>query len=627
MDENKNENEEQPKAMTNMSKENDSPKALKNEKDEKVEKKSEVENNEKEPKVKDKFKTKYVVFLIALIGITAGATYLTIQQIDTQKPNENPTQPSIVQPEQNRKQADDAKYGITKYSDTYDENDLKIVTYVDVDGNVAAYEQTYLAPEGNTRVEFIQIEGLKNKDIQSKVNDKLKKAAYEIKSNNTYEYITANFGNILSVNISGYDEQDNWLRGGINIDLTTGEDIKFEDVFVSSATINSYITAGLYKTLAWNEKNEKATDENYMEDFDMDKIQIADFEDKSLKVIKDYQKAVKEGKINFNISPSGVSIYDLIDKNIVKNQYLNYIDIDFANKKEEIAIYKRFLKNESIFENNNLGQKGVIVFTNPTGTYDVADYYKILNYGKISNNIFMEDVIENTNDDYAKEEGFIAIMEYFQKDSDQKKNNLSVENGKGMFYQRIINIWHNEQEGYYSAYLREVQTTCDINYYNDLAFKDYIDMKNQPFGGGIEYYIFRDYEYEKEKYPNLNIKGTFVKSEYGYDADRTMYFNEKGEYIGETEEEAKAKIQEGKEEIKTENTVKEKTEVKEQKELEQEEKQTNTTIDITTVKDNVEKSLEEENKQIEDVTKQIESLEEAAQGNLVDQQTTNETSE
>lgn len=506
----------------------------------------------KQPKQTNTFIIKYIFFILLLIAITAMAIYFTMDYLTSQEIKQEEVSEEIIEKQEKietpKNKAQDAIYGIKKYSETYDENDLKILNYVDVDGNVGLYEHTYEAPQGNVIKSYIQIQGLINKSIQNKVNERLKEIVYLEDFTSASETITANFSNILSVQIDGYDQNEKWIRKGINIDLTTGADIPLEKVFVSSAPINSYLTEGLYKVLAWDSKTKNTNEENWEFDFNMDKIDMSEFEDKSILLINKYNKY--KDNVDYTISPSGVSLYNLLDKNLVSEEYIfGSIDIEFISKIEEVAIYRRYLTDMNIFEESNIGFKNLIVCTNPTTGYEsiLRNSFKILNYGKISNNIFMEDIIENINEDDV-DEGYKKIIDYFQNTSNKTKESLKVEDNQGLFYQRKLSIYRDMNESFYTAMVEEIKATCNEEYFQNMAFKDYIENKNQP-SVGPTYYIFGAYDYEQEKYPNLKITGNLIKDEQGYDTLPSLYFSLDGEYLGTTEEEAKAKIQPVQEEI------------------------------------------------------------------------------
>ena len=527
---------------------NEIPKAIQNDVA-KAENKSNKETEEfKKVKPKNTFIKKYIIFIVVLMAVTGLAIFFTINPLS--KPQEEKVE-EVAEEQENQEivknEAEDAKYAIKKYSETYNENDLKILNYVDVDGNVQLYEHFYQAPTGNKRIEYFQIDGLKNKTVQNKINERLKSESYKLKAKNVSSNVAANFSNIISVVITGYtQETDEMECTTLNIDLTTGENIPFEKVFVSSTPINSLLAEGLNVTLAWDSKASDDTEENWMEDYNMNNADTSDFEDKFLMLANNYKK--QKENIKYSISPNKITIYNLTD-GIVKKDYL-HIDIDISKHLEEVAIYKRYLTDTSIFENNNIGLKNIIVCTNPTLGYESAlrNMFKILNYGKVSDNIFMEDVIENY-DQYG-DEGYQKIVQYFQNSSNETKKNLKIEAGKGLFYQRKMNIYKGTDDKYYVASVEETKATCSEEYYQNLAFKDFIKNKTQPTVGPT-YYIFGSSEYEKEQYPNLTLTGNMIKDEKGYETVPRLYFDLNGEYLGTTEDEAKEKTEPKQEEPET----------------------------------------------------------------------------
>ena len=72
----------------------------------------------------------------------------------------------------------------------------------------------------------------------------------------------------------------------------------------------------------------------------------------------------------------------------------------------------------------------------------------------------------------------------------------------------------------------------DYSYFENLAFKDYIDLKNSPRADvGINTFI--EFMYDN-RFPNLKIS----------DADKgEFYYNKNGELIGYSQEEARRNLQ------------------------------------------------------------------------------------
>lgn len=517
------------------------PKAMQNiNNTDKVEK---ADNIEQKEKIKKSFVKRYIIFILLLIMITVVAIVITI--ILTKKPEDNIAKESTdtQQLQTKKSKAKDAYLGISNYSETYNENSINILTYIDINGDIGLFNINS-RNNGQDGIEFVQISGLKDKEIENKVNEKLKNASYNLGMKNVYSYVTANFSNILSVTIYGFDQEtEHNKQDGVNIDLTTGDDIPFEKVFVSSAPINSYLTEGLYETLAWYTKyiQEQNAPEEYVDRYDMDKADISDYEDKSIMLIKNFQKAKEKGTLKYIITPSNVIIYNLLDENIVSKEWLDSsITINFQNKLDEVAIYKRYLNDKNIYENISLGNKNVIVCTESTVGHDtyLQRVNKIINYGKKSNNLYVEEFLSFSEYD-TSDEIIDKIEKYFVDNSEINNNNIKPEDGQGMFYHKDINVWKKYDGNYYEAAINEVKVTCSEDYYKNLAFKDFIAMKNK-YTDEVGLVFFNTYE--AENYPNLTIKDNSITVDGEYQTTPRVFFSLNGEYLGDNEEEAKAKL-------------------------------------------------------------------------------------
>lgn len=533
---NNDENNEIPKALQNKEI-NDDTKNEANERATTTEVKNDM-TKENENNNNNKFKKFYIVFILVLLAITISATYITIKYIDksSNQNNENKEEKSEIPTEETKeiikKKAEDEKYALTKYSETYNENDLLINEYIDKDGDIKLRSDIDDALIKGNYISFIQIDGLKDKQVQNNVNSKLKEKAYSFgKDKRVGTYVSASFSNVLSAIVSCYDDRgytENEIY--LNIDLSTGNEIPFEDVFVSSASINNILSEGMYKTLAWEIWSNKTNEDNWEEDFDISKVDMSDFEDKSLILAKKYEK--EKGKIKYSLHFDKIIVYDLL--NGITDKEDRTITIDFVDHLENIAIYKRYLTNNTLFEKSDIGLKNIIVCEYPK-VYGIQDAVNEipLNIGFVSDKVYMEDFFEcymRDIDDNSKKD----IIKYLQNVSNNTKNRIKDNSNNGLFFQRIMYISESIDKSFYQVELIEVNTTCTIDYFKDLAFKDYIKLKLEPRAdAGIN--IFSDEEFTKKRYPNLTVNN-LREGKY-------LYFSLNGEYIGDNEEEAIRKTQ------------------------------------------------------------------------------------
>ena len=414
----------------------------------------------KENKISKRFIIIYTLFIIALIYVTALGIYFSIDKINN---TDQTLLESVISNvvEEKKKIAQDTKYAINSFDETYDFNSLLIIDTFDIDGRISTENNI---PNPTYRIHFIQIDGLKNKDIQYRINEKLKQKAYTLAFYDSFvdTNVTANFANMLSVLISSEKGVET-----LNIDLSTGNEIPFNDIFISSATINAYLSNALYKTLAWSNL------QSGIDTIDMNQIDTSDYEDKFMMLINNYKNNIDN--IKYTISPNAIDVYGLIDKNIldVENVQKMSIHIDLIDYINEIAMYKKFLSERNIYDDDSIGIKNTIVFTNNI----VANNENIskISYNKLQNNIFIEEYLFG---DYEQPE-YDAAKEYIKKLSDEQKTNLinQTSNNRGTFFQRSYNITNANENSYYIITVNSYQAMCSINYFNSSAFFDYIKLK------------------------------------------------------------------------------------------------------------------------------------------------------
>ena len=116
-------------------------------------------------------------------------------------------------------------------------------------------------PNFDSKLQFVpQINGLKNKDVQAKINQRIVDVARntDVPESQTVQVKNGdNMFNVLSIMISGYYEQVEgysrdliYNRVGLNFDLTTGDEITFDDIFVKGANVESIVFKRFYNTLS-----------------------------------------------------------------------------------------------------------------------------------------------------------------------------------------------------------------------------------------------------------------------------------------------------------------------------------------------------------------------------------------
>lgn len=448
-----------------------------------------------------------LVLVIIIIGVAIALTikYIIDNANDERLRQEQSNDNTVEEGENNditedevKKDVEDKIYGLTSYTETYNENPIEIKEMKQDENN------------------YIQIDGLKNKTIQANINKKLQNIAFGFEQGKAdIPDVTANFANILSVQFINLHTNDNGY--GIktaNIDLTTGEEIPIDKVFVSSAPFNSYLKEALCKNLAWHELYE---DYEGVEKYDamqhMDNIDFSKYEDKVLKFVKKYEE--KKEDIEYLILPRGIVIYGLMDDE-TEDVY-----IEFFDRLEEVAIYKRYLTKESIFEKSNSERKNIIVLTKNSL---IDGRGGNLNYGKIENNIFVEEVFMVWDDiDVLKAKSYLTKI-YKTREQEIRKE---VSSEQGLIYQSIYEVQKAIDKDYILVWEQTSKAICTKQYFQEDAFKDYVKMHNVQ---SVEL-LLHTFDEQKDEFKNFDITGE----------TKYYYFSLDGEFLGNTEEEADEK--------------------------------------------------------------------------------------
>lgn len=309
------------------------------------------------------------VFAIIAVGITAGLIYskksnrdfLTIKSGD-----------SLFVSEEILNNEKESEKTIDLWS-TYNQNDLVID------------KEELVVDERNASFEVPQIRGLKNKNIEIKVNDsikeKIRKTIIEfvpaegvanVEFYDSINYVYANFSNIIS--FSGgikYRKNDDDLYNYhyqnlyFNYELVNGEELQFKDLFKKDEDITTIVRMALYKYNAINdmwgfdnpqydkEKNVWTAEYHwYDEQTNNEKSEIRDY----IPNLTDYEieklvrKFIKNGAKSFYFTPY---YFEIEIDNISTRFYLK----DIA---EKVVIYSKYLTEDSIYQEENVGAKNII---------------------------------------------------------------------------------------------------------------------------------------------------------------------------------------------------------------------------------------------------------------------------
>ena len=438
----------------------------------------------KEKKNRNTRTTLLVLLVILVIALSIGVTYLKIQELKEKYKIEIEAESVFNEKVERSKSSEDDL--LVEFGDKYNVNDIKITTYVDKDG-VVEVNKGNNGPSNETNINrcYVQIEGMKNKDIQNSINDTLKNIVYSIDPGadgkiSVYSYVQGNFSNILSVLIFYYEDGAKYQSYKcLNFDLNTGDIIKFEDLFVDSAPIASLIANAAMKSKAWqvdldyDSMSEQEYFAKRQEMYDMNNRDFSNIEDYAIEIANLYKE--KKNNIEFVVTPKNVTIYNF-NTSFLKDQHRPFV-INFMENKESIAAYKRFDHKLSLYE-NDIAPNDVYVFTSLYSGY----YGFYHNEGNLYVNIYsyINNLEENDANLLIREMENRVINEFKIKanaNPDKKYMITGYANYTDIKYQ---NIYYKEEDRYKDAYLinNGVKKSVYINY--TLEVMDNID--NKRFG-------------------------------------------------------------------------------------------------------------------------------------------------
>lgn len=373
-----------------------------------------------------------------------------------------------------------------KLTDKYKQNDLK--TYP------KTHEANYYKhtnENGNTEeipkleINYYQIEGLANKEIENKINEEIKNTAFNmynkelLDDENVFKitvdtYVLANYADVLSVQITEniiYNNNENHSNlKYLNYELTNGQKIQFKDIFTYNTAIKPIIANSAYENFAWSYDN---NDEDGL-DNDMSKVDYSDLENRIYNVVKEYENS---REINFGFNEKYIFV-------VLNN---NTISIDMSKIYDNIAIYNRYKTFEDIYEYENIGTKNIFVFSSrPTDSY-----YTLI---EDEENCYIDVAIygdENVPDKFLEQQ-----KQVLQTRIAEIKNTLKSNSNEAILYGGYVYIGVDAQnnEIYVSNELARYE--MDKSYY-DRTFYNKIGEQAREDKVDIGYYINYDEIYVK----------------------------------------------------------------------------------------------------------------------------------
>ena len=196
-----------------------------------------------------------VIFSIVCIGVTS---FLILKNNNSKISNVMENIKENVSKNKNEQSQNDVQ-GVSSLNDTYAENPIKI-----------SKEKFSINGKSDVDGECIQIDGMKDEKLQQKINDNIKEKMTDWCNSNNEKVLnnidvkcTANFGNAISIKaVKDFDSYNQYDFFVMNIDLSTGNEIKFNEMFTNNAGIKSIISESAYDTYTEDASGGDMTDLN-----------------------------------------------------------------------------------------------------------------------------------------------------------------------------------------------------------------------------------------------------------------------------------------------------------------------------------------------------------------------------
>lgn len=504
----------------------------------------EEKNDKKGLKKNKEGKRKINKQLLAVILVGIACVVLTIVLIVIQINNLNEKykldEPTNVFESKDKKEDEDQKYVVGE-DDTLDFNDIETKKFYIIDGteydnndNNRAYEAIQ---SGKKVQEIIKISGLKNKEIENNINSNINQKIMEFSQDNyNYNYVSCNikgnFNDILSIQYGSNAGTRNIMKG-YTIDLNTGNEIPFEDIFTKSAPIASLISNDFFKKLAWDFEVDVdyniVGEEQYFERrayfSNMNNRDTSDYEDKGLEIANWYKE--NKGNINYTITPMSVIVYDVETK---ENKY--NVTIPLYENNYCVAIYKRFKSNNSIYE-KDVNCSGFVPYSMPMSYYSGCKVDKDIEHGKVLKNLYLDMSIASytsINNEKIESMSRTLVKNFIQEEKNKAMSNPSkcyVLQGTLQFldWTNLTDYYYSEIDGYFIPHYRALISygECELDNFDNLN-KDLAEAAIFP-SASSDSLTLKLYYYIKSNYNANNNDNPYGSKMY--------YFDKDGNYLGD----------------------------------------------------------------------------------------------
>ena len=511
--------------------------------------KKEEKNTEVKVKKKKKLKTRTKVLIIVIVLCILLTTVLTILKIKSINENKNKGEEKIqekvedafVTEETTKKKAEDAIYLCESFEETYNKNDLEIKTVNEGDNPEDYSARKY------TRISYVQISGLKDTNIQNKINNEIKELAHSmIKENSTGAdslnvSVKANYSNVLSLEFDKMSTKytkndevetiDNKIKG-LNYNLVTGEKLHLEDLFVSSAPIAAIVSDAAYNALAWDTNiSFNMSEEELDKNINMDRRDTSNYEDELLAIVNKYKN--KKDNIEFCFTETKLFIYDLVSDKLISSGRMSLNLMDYI---QYLTIFKKYASSD-IYTSNDIGMKNIYVYTTPLCSFlSSKEDLKYITYGKLTSNLFIDAQSTNLNLYNVNEDIDKKVSNDFNNRFKNIINNVKEKSNsnldKGYVYQCLLSgdfvTYEEEYEPFIKVYVDSALSEMSRDFFDKNIFKELAKLAVVS-KASVDGLMFQDNEYHK-------VEGITTKNERA-----EYYYDKNGNYLGDNKSVLKKK--------------------------------------------------------------------------------------
>ena len=413
---------------------NEDTENLNESKEKTVENKKVKNKKEKKPPTMKKIILKRIIFLILFALIAVGLTlyFASKNNPEVKEKIEEMTNTIINSTEEPVETIAEKTVDI---NGTYYINPIEITKYeMDVLGK---------------KVEYVQIDGLKDETVENKINTDIREKISTIATDLFTEHVVTdfstgctvegNFANVLSISVYIQVGVNNWeeVYGEeicLNYNLLDGNKITINDVFSSKLKLENVFIDELYESVV----REYAEFDDYEGVLRVPK-DTEDIEEIVYSIISDYQR----GKdISFYITPQKVVLKTGIwsDATILFNDYVEYV-----------IIYDKYMTDTNIYDGRYTAQTALPNLSDLTHWGNIIEYVD-----KEGSNYYINAVLFSSAYEYIPDAVLNSVTTIFNEYVREKEVVDSANRKDGMFRLYNVKFELSYWDGVYHLYIDDV---------------------------------------------------------------------------------------------------------------------------------------------------------------------------